>query len=312
MGAKTFINMARDDLIVPNSVKFMFGGLAGIGATSIVQPLELIKNRMQLIGADGSKNISSVEVVKKIVKSEGFLALYNGLSAGWLRQATYTTARMGTYNSLVERFSGKDGKTPFVIQLACGLVAGGAGAFVGTPAEVALVRMTADGRLPLDQRRNYSGVFNALARIVREEGFRALFTGVTPTIGRSMLVNMCQLASYSQAKQRLVSTGYFKEGIALHFSASMISGLITTTASMPIDMAKTRLQNMKGAMYSGTFDVLIKVTKQEGFFSLWRGFAPYYAKLGPHTVICFIILEQLNTLYKTRMIQQGGNKAFAV
>lgn len=304
--------MARSDFTVPNSIKFMFGGLAGIGATSVVQPLELIKNRMQLIGADGGKRVSTVEVVKKIIRSEGFLALYNGLSAGWLRQATYTTARMGTYNSLVERYSGKDGKTPFIIQLACGLAAGGAGAFVGTPAEVALVRMTADGRLPLDQRRNYSGVFNALARIIREEGFRALFTGCAPTIGRSMLVNMCQLASYSQAKQHLLSTGYFKEGIALHFNASMISGLITTTASMPIDMAKTRLQNMKGAVYSGTFDVLIKVTKQEGFFCLWRGFAPYYAKLGPHTVICFILLEQLNTLYKTRMIREGGNKAFAV
>lgn len=29
-----------------------------------------------------------------------------------------------------------------------GMAAGGAGAFIGTPAEVALVRMTSDGRLP--------------------------------------------------------------------------------------------------------------------------------------------------------------------
>ena len=30
-----------------------------------------------------------------------------------------------------------------------GMVAGCVGAFVGTPAEVALIRMTADGRLPI-------------------------------------------------------------------------------------------------------------------------------------------------------------------
>lgn len=34
----------------------------------------------------------------QIIKSDGFGALYKGLSAGLLRQATYTTARMGLFN----------------------------------------------------------------------------------------------------------------------------------------------------------------------------------------------------------------------
>lgn len=35
-------------------------------------------------------------------------------------------------------------------------------------------------------------------------------------------------------------TGYFEENIVLHFASSMISGLVTTAASMPVDIAKTR------------------------------------------------------------------------
>jgi len=217
---------------------------------------------------------------------------------------------MGVYTSLIDHLS-VDGKTSFVAQLASGLTAGATGAFIGTPAEVSLIRMTADGRLPPEQRRNYKNVFNALSRIVREEGVRALWTGCTPTIGRAMVVNMCQLASYSQAKQRLVATGYLTEGILLHFCASMISGLVTTAASMPVDIAKTRLQNMKVAPggipeYRGTVDVLLKVIKNEGFFSLWRGFTPYYARLGPHTVITFIILEQLNSMYKISVMKASA------
>lgn len=291
---------------IPNSVKFLFGGIAGMGATCVVQPLDLVKNRMQLIGADGGKRVSSLQVTKQVINSEGFFSLYSGLSAGLLRQASYTTVRMGVYNSLTEKFSDIDGKSSFLVQLSCGLAAGGSGAFIGTPAEVSLVRMTADGRLPPDKRRNYKNVFNALSRIVKEEGVRALWTGCTPTIGRAMLVNMCQLASYSQAKQHLIATGYFNEGIGLHFSASMISGLITTAASMPVDIAKTRLQNMKVVdgkpQYKGTVDVLVKVIRNEGFFSLWRGFTPYYARLGPHTVLTFIILEQLNVIYKEKFL----------
>lgn len=68
----------------------------------------------------------------------------------------------------------------------------------------------------------------------------ALWRGCIPTMGRAMVVNAAQLASYSQAKSYLVNSGYFTEGIGLHFTASMFSGLITTAASLPVDIAKTR------------------------------------------------------------------------
>ena len=35
-------------------------------------------------------------------------------------------------------------------------------------------------------------------------------------------------------------TDYFSDNIFCHFCASMISGLVTTVASMPVDIAKTR------------------------------------------------------------------------
>ena len=33
---------------------------------------------------------------------------------------------------------------------------------------------------------------------------------------------------------------FFKDGVICHFVASMFSGLVTTIASMPVDIAKTR------------------------------------------------------------------------
>ena len=69
------------------------------------------------------------------------------LSAGLLRQATYTTTRLGIYTVLFERLTGTDGTPPgFLLKAVIGMTAGATGAFVGTPAEVALIRMTADGR----------------------------------------------------------------------------------------------------------------------------------------------------------------------
>ena len=269
-----------------------------MAATCFVQPLDLIKNRMQLSGT----RTSTLTVVSSILKNEGVLAFYSGLSAGLLRQGTYTTTRLGIYTWLFELAS-KDSQPSFLMKALIGSAAGSVGAFVGTPAEVALIRMTADGRLPLAERRNYKNVFNALVRIVREEGVLALWRGTLPTMGRAMVVNAAQLASYSQTKEVLLNTGYFQENITLHFVSSMISGLVTTIASMPVDIAKTRIQNMKivdgKPEFKGAIDVIIRVCRNEGLFSLWKGFFPYYARLGPHTVLTFIFLEQMNTMYKT-------------
>lgn len=286
-----------------------------MGATVVVQPLDLIKTRLQISGQGGTAKEYSgaLDAIAKIVKSEGFTSLYKGLTAGLLRQATYTTTRLGTYTFLNEKYKKETGKNANVfVAMGLGVCAGITGSFVGNPSEISLIRMTADGRLPLDQRRNYTSVVNALARIVREEGLLTLWRGCIPTMGRAAVVNAAQLSSYSQAKQLLVKSGYFQEGIFMHFTASMISGFVTTVASMPVDIAKTRIQNMKiGAdgskEFKGAIDVIVKVCKHEGVFALWKGFWPYYFRLGPHTVITFIIMEQLNTAYNQYNGIVGGS-----
>lgn len=67
-------------------------------ATCFVQPLDLIKNRMQLSGT----KTTTLSITSSILKNEGVLALYSGLSAGLMRQATYTTTRLGIYTWLFE------------------------------------------------------------------------------------------------------------------------------------------------------------------------------------------------------------------
>ncbi|CAF1569909.1 unnamed protein product, partial [Didymodactylos carnosus] len=159
--------------LTPNYIKFLFGGLAGMSATLFVQPLDLLKNRMQMSGEGGKakEHKTSFHALRAIWKTEGFRGMYTGLSAGLFRQATYTTARLGIYQSLFEHFRREDGRPPkFLTNLLLGIVSGGLGSFMGTPAEVALVRMTLDGRLPMQERRNYTNVFNALIRIAKEEG----------------------------------------------------------------------------------------------------------------------------------------------
>lgn len=301
---------------IPKYMQYVIGGASGMTATCFVQPMDLIKTRMQMAGIGGkSKEYkNSLDVLVKVIKNEGITKCWKGLGAGLLRQATYTTGRMGVYQNLNELYKTHIQKTPSVTDsMAMGIMAGAAGAFVGNPAEVILIRMVTDGKLPQAERRNYKNVGHAFIRILREEGMVGLWKGCIPTVGRAMVVNMCQLASYSQIKNFL-HQGPLKidQGFYLHVMASTVSGLLTSVASMPLDIAKTRIQNMKTApgskpAYSGTIDVLVKIFKNEGLLALWKGFTPYFARVTPHTILVFVFLEQYNKLYQKYVLGSEGD-----
>ena len=77
----------------------------------------------------------------------------------------------------------------FLQKVLSGMTSGAIAVCIGTPFDVALVRMQNDGAMPKEQRRGYSNVGNALTRIAKEEGVLALWSGLTPNIlrGASMV-----------------------------------------------------------------------------------------------------------------------------
>ena len=83
--------------VVRSALPFINGGLAGMFATACIQPIDMIKVRIQLAGEGSRSGVrpNAFKVAKDIVAAGKFLDLYAGLSAGLLRQAVYTTARMG-------------------------------------------------------------------------------------------------------------------------------------------------------------------------------------------------------------------------
>jgi len=289
----------------PKALVFAFGGLSGCGAATVVQPMDLVKNRMQVSGEGGGVKLynNSIHCAQTIIKTEGFSGLYSGLSASLARQVLYTTTRLGLYNTLLEKYSSNGEKPGFFAKAGMGLTAGATGALIGTPADVALVRMCVDNRLPVNERRNYKSVIDAWSQIIKTEGVTALWTGCGPTIGRAMVVNVCQLCCQTQAKEEIAYYTKMPDGYLLSFFGSMVAGLITTCFSLPVDIAKTRTQNMKVINgvpeYKGMFDVLIKTSRNEGIPALWKGFTPYLARTGPQTVVTLMLMDGFMSKYKS-------------
>merc|ERR1719210_3055694 len=111
---------------------------------------------------------------------------------------------------------------------------------------------------------------------------------------------MTQLATYDQAKEMLQPV--VGDGFPLFFSSAMVSAIVYCTASLPLDITKTRIQNMKpdasGKMpYKGLVVCLIQIPRQEGVLALWKGFPPYFLRSGGHTITMFLFKEQYTKMY---------------
>ncbi|GAA0147428.1 secondary carrier transporter [Lithospermum erythrorhizon] len=304
---------------------FVEGGIASIIAGCSTHPLDLIKVRMQLQGESSTvlrptlafhnggatttahlniPRVGPIGVGMKIIQQEGVVALFSGVSATVLRQTLYSTTRMGLYDVLKHKWSNEEnGTMPLSKKITAGLIAGGIGAAVGNPADVAMVRMQADGRLPRHQRRNYSSVLDAMNKMWKNEGIISLWRGSSLTVNRAMLVTASQLASYDEFKELILKRHLMNDGLGTHVTASFAAGFVAAVVSNPVDVIKTRVMNMRvdpgmAPPYSGALDCAMNTIKAEGPMALYKGFIPTISRQGPFTVVLFVTLEQVRKLFK--------------
>lgn len=290
----------------------VMGALGGMGAATVCHPFDVVRVQLQ-IDAEGGKGKTyngAVDAAKKIYARSGLKrGLYAGLSAAYLRQWTYGAGRVGIYSYLLHGLRAKkeEGEeVTFVEKLGMGCIAGGMGSFMGVPAELSLVRMSADSKLPTAQQRGYGSVFSCLSMTAKEEGVKALWTGGTPTIIRAVLLSSTMLATYSEIKVALnvkFPTVFIKDGLPSMFVGTMIASFIANSIINPLDVVKSRIQNMRPpaageeAVYKNMVDCFAKTIKLDGARALYSGFIPAFTKLAPYSCISLIITEKLTMAY---------------
>lgn len=295
---------------------FVTGAIGAMTGSAISHPLDLIKVRLQVQGEAAAKNtlrgyidprfnyflqiqskLGPVGMAKRIFSTEGIPGLFRGLTASLLRQFLYSGTRFGVYDITKDVLGDTpENPLPLYLKVPSSLFAGAVGATIGNPGDLVMVRMQADGKLPPELRRNYSHVFNAIFRITNEEGLGALWNGVGATVNRAMIVTVGHLAAYDQIKEFALSRGA-PDSLPTHFGSSFGSALVASVLSHPVDVAKTRLMNMKGEkIYSGTLDCMRKTIMHEGTKALYKGFSATYVRQCPYVVVTWVTREQVKKI----------------
>jgi len=267
---------------------------------------------MQLYGQlnPGKPVPGFVTILKDRVASDGPLSIYRGVDAAIGRQLVYGTARIGLHRAFSDKLVElNDGKPiSFVQKALSGMLSGSIAVCIGTPFDIALVRLQSDSMADPKDRRNYKNVFDALIRTSKEEGIGKLYAGLFPNILRGMSMNVGMMACYDQAKE--VVAGILNDpmtdgpSLPTRMGASATAGFTAALFSLPFDLIKSRLMAQKpdpitGELpYRGVMDCAAKIVAKEGPMGFFAGFSAYYTRCAPHAMIILLSIESITNAYR--------------
>jgi len=144
------------------------GGLsAGIVGTVIGYPLDLVKTRMQTT----SHGVGIYRVGRTILKEEGILALYKGMTPPLISLAILNTATFTSYNYIRTQIGAERGWD--LRNGAAGMVGAPMGSLISTVEHMLKTQMQLDN---ITDKR-YTGSLHCIRTLVKERGWKILYTG---------------------------------------------------------------------------------------------------------------------------------------
>ncbi|KAI4141856.1 MAG: hypothetical protein LQ340_007520 [Diploschistes diacapsis] len=188
---------------------------------------------------------------------------------------------------------------------------------VVTPMEVVKIRLQGQYHSmsdPMDVPK-YRNAAHALFTVVREEGFGAIYRGVTLTALRQGTNQAANFTAYTELKQLLQKRQpeYANKELPSYQTSviGLISGAMGPLTNAPIDTIKTRLQKTPAEPGESAISRVVNIArvmfKQEGFPALYKGITPRIMRVAPGQAVTFTVYEYLKTkLEESRLSFTGG------
>lgn len=313
-------------------------GISAVITVSFIHPIDVIKTRLQISNSTNNsshnnktniinyKNLGINKTIQTIFKNEGFGAFWKGIQAAWIREATYTSLRLGLYSPLKEHIDPTN-KYGFSGKFVIGCICGGIGSFVGNPFDVVKTRLISI------EGKNDMLFKNIFQHIYKTEGIGGFYSGLNVNIMRACVLNGTQMSCYEQIKQLFIDKGFDKLSIQTQFVSAFSAGFFMALTVTPFDMIRTQLMNQPKHIiinntnlknnfidvsidagintrintginagidmgkYNGFLDCGMKIIKNNGIKGLYSGFIPIWIRFAPTTTLQLVIFEQIKPLF---------------
>ena len=283
------------------------GGAAGMLSRTCVSPLERIKILHQVqhvAGHQGGerKYMGLGASLRTMFREEGFRGLFKGNGANCVRVFPYVGTQFLCFDLFARVLfdkprhrSDNPKRLTTVEKLVTGGLAGICSVLVTYPLDFARGRLTSQGGL---YETRYRGILHCLTRTVAEEGPRAVYRGIAPTligIGPYIGINF---AAYETLKEYVPAEKMAANPAMWSTVCGGIAGTTGQSVSYPCDLLRRRFQ-MRGEYYKdgGILQMMQVIYKEEGFVGFYRGYTANFVKVTPAIAIMFVANDFLKSRF---------------
>lgn len=280
--------------------RMVCGGLAGMIAKTATNPLERIKMLSQT-GEHGLKSTSIFGLYRSILQNEGIVGLWAGNGANLLRVVPAKAVVFSTndlYQGMFRSILGiPEGQK---IQPVYAFFAGG---FAGMTASAStypldFARGRISGKLGVKGgKKEYHGIFRTILITIQDEGFVALYKGVTPTLMGALPYEGIKFGTVGMLEKTFPSeeTSPLRK-MLFGGIGGVMAGLIT----YPNDTVRRllQLQGSRGTQteYTGYWDCVRKTYQKEGLGRFYRGVTINIIRMAPNAAVQFGAYEMLKKM----------------
>lgn len=281
---------------------FIAGGTAGAIEGVVTYPFEFAKTRLQLVDKSSKSSRNPLVLIYTIAKTQGVSSLYVGCPAFVVGNTVKASVRFLGFDSIKAALVDKDGKLSGPRGVIAGLGAGLLESVLAvTPFEAIKTALIDDKQTSKPKYQN--GLISGSVKLCKDMGFKGIYAGIVPVSLRQASNQAVRFGSYNSIKTMIQQASGTKPNEPLSsvstFLVGAIAGITTVYTTMPIDTVKTRMQALGASeVYSSTFNCFVKIFKEEGLLTFWKGATPRLGRLVLSGGIVFTIYEKMIVIMK--------------
>ena len=259
------------------------GYITGCITRTLIHSIDTTKARLQVMKSKLSlSEFSKTGFTRTLVntyKQEGIRGLYRGLGISVLAGGPATALYFYTYDRSKNYLSSlTKTQNSFWVLFTSGIIAEICSCVLWVPIDVIKERQQV---MTLLKTYHYSSSIDAIRQIHATEGIPALYRAYGATILTFGPFTGISLALYDKLKQWFGFT-HGQQTFAQSVLLSGISGVVASIVTNPVDVVKVRMQVQRAESkgqdpshgrfgYRNSFQGMVKLFGNEGFFGLFRG-----------------------------------------
>lgn len=296
--------------------QFAAGAVAGLVNVIVLSPLEVVKVRLQAQSRATSASAAAmpprykglVHALRLMQREEGWRSYYKGINASLWAFIPNWAVYWFSYEALKRRLTVNYSKKPTaLVHMTSALGAGALTALATAPLWTLKSRLQTD--IAIGARRRYTSVWSGIRKIAAEEGFLALYKGITPTIIGLGHV-MVQFPVYEHIKMRLCDNCEENLQPSHVLAASSLSKVIASAAFYGHEVVRVRMQ-LDMRVQAGVSEpvrmarLARDIVRAEGVQGLYRGFGTNLIRTVPACMLTFTSYELAKRFVTNRAADVG-------